>query len=509
MERLSVLAPSNANARTEALPGPVAVIARPCWMMLALGLCLASTPAVVVGQQHTPPTSLSTREIATRATPATVTIVTFDAAGDTLAQGSGFFVRSSAVVLTNWHVMQGAAAAVVIRPNGEEFSRVHFLDGDSTIDLALLKVPGYGLPVLPTRADAPAVGERVVTIGSPLGLAKTVAEGIVSAVRVVDGHKLIQISAPISHGSSGGAVLDQAGRVFAVSTAQIADGQQLNFAVPVRYALGLLTESHTERNLIAVFGGNGPAAGSASVASTSAARSTPAPGPAAIVRPTMDGIWVGREQGGPTAGPTAFGELLFIADGSGFMLYSPYLPGDTLADLWHVTPIEDARVAADGRIAFSLSRTDYDGYETDDGFVTNATVRSSDGAPAVHSHAVYQHTTLPLTQNGGPYDVTECRTYYYDANGQVGSPPLDWTGTLVAAVNRDTLYLEVSLQNADGGTTGLWGTSLLGADGAFDVAEKAGTHLTGTIHHGVITATWTDRRDGGSYFRGTLEATRR
>ena len=90
--------------------------------------------------------------------------------------------------------------------------------------------------------------------GTPLGLSRTVTEGIVSAIRMVSGRELVQISAPISHGSSGAAVIDRTGRAFAIATAAVEDGQQLNFAVPVRYAMGLLKPSLTERTLGEIFG---------------------------------------------------------------------------------------------------------------------------------------------------------------------------------------------------------------------------------------------------------------
>ena len=115
--------------------------------------------------------------------------------------------------------------------------------------VALLQIPGAGFPNLVTRADIPPAGSRVVVVGSPLGLARTVTEGIVSATRLSQGSELVQISAAISHGSSGGPVLDGHGRVFAIASAFLAEGQQLNFAIPVRYAVGLLATHPNPRPL--------------------------------------------------------------------------------------------------------------------------------------------------------------------------------------------------------------------------------------------------------------------
>ena len=122
-------------------------------------------------------TGLSTAEIARRAKPATVVIATIDAAGDTSGFGSGVIVRSDGVVLTNWHVIRGASAAVVQLASGELYDRVDIIDLDSIADIAVLKIPGYQLPVVGVGAGLPTVGERVVAIGAPRGYTETVSEG--------------------------------------------------------------------------------------------------------------------------------------------------------------------------------------------------------------------------------------------------------------------------------------------------------------------------------------------
>lgn len=216
---------------------------------------LAAYLTLTVGAVAQNRPALTTVQVAKLANPSTVTIVTLGSASDTLAVGSGFVVDAQGIVVTNWHVLEGARKAVIELPGGERFEAVRFLAGDSLADLALLKFPGFDLPALTTRTSIPEPGEKVVVIGSPLGLSETVSEGIVSAVRVLDGRQLVQMSAPISPGSSGGPVLDDRGRVFAVATSYLRKGQQLNFAVPIRYALGLLTEQNTPQALELVFGG--------------------------------------------------------------------------------------------------------------------------------------------------------------------------------------------------------------------------------------------------------------
>jgi len=204
----------------------------------------------------------STAEVARSTMPATVTILALGEAGDTLAQGSGFIVRSDGVIVTNWHVLHGASRALVVLADHERFSRVSVLDADSAIDIALLKVPGYGLPAVPVRASIPSVGEKVIAIGSPFGLSQTVSEGIVSASRIRNGRELVQITAPISPGSSGGPLLDATGRAFAITTLYLVGGQQLNFAVPVRYAMGLLSDASSPRSISQVFGNASSSSGS-------------------------------------------------------------------------------------------------------------------------------------------------------------------------------------------------------------------------------------------------------
>lgn len=152
--------------------------------------------------------------------------------------------------------MEGASRAVVILANGRRVTAIQALAADAEHDVALLNLDldGGNFPALPMTESIPVLGTKVVAIGSPLGLSQTVSEGIVSAHRDLDGHQLVQISAPISPGSSGGPVLNEYGRVFAIATAQLRGGQQLNFAVPVRYAIQLLATRPSARPIADLFG---------------------------------------------------------------------------------------------------------------------------------------------------------------------------------------------------------------------------------------------------------------
>ncbi len=135
------------------------------------------------------PTALTTQAISSASAGAVVTILTFDREGKQVSQGSGFIVRPQGVVITNWHVLEGAARASVTLRSGEVFERVSFLNGDQDADVAILKIPGFGLPTVQVTATVPAVGAKIIALGSPFGLTGSVSEGIVSAVRVVEGAK--------------------------------------------------------------------------------------------------------------------------------------------------------------------------------------------------------------------------------------------------------------------------------------------------------------------------------
>jgi len=196
---------------------------------------------------------LTTSEIAATVGSSVVTITTLDSTGREIGQGSGFLVRGDGVIVTNWHVLAGAAAASIMLKSGASFNRVMFLGGDQAIDVALIRVQGADMPTVQMTPSLPDVGAKIVTLGSPLGFTNTVSEGIVSAIRDLDGQQLVQVTAPISPGSSGGAILDQLGRVFAISTGSVKAGQQINFGIPVKSVLTLLESSLTERPLGAVF----------------------------------------------------------------------------------------------------------------------------------------------------------------------------------------------------------------------------------------------------------------
>ncbi|HMG75477.1 MAG TPA: tetratricopeptide repeat protein [Pyrinomonadaceae bacterium] len=173
-------------------------------------------------------------ELVRRIKPSAVAIETFDARGEKLSRGSGFFVDVDRVV-TNRHVIEGAYRAEVHLNSGHSFPVKNVLAVDAEGDVALLKVDAPANLVRPLSLDrtSPQEGESVVVIGNPFGLEGSVTNGIVSAVRDIPGFgRIIQITAPISPGSSGSPVVNMQGQVIGVATLQITGGQSVNFAIP-------------------------------------------------------------------------------------------------------------------------------------------------------------------------------------------------------------------------------------------------------------------------------------
>jgi tetratricopeptide (TPR) repeat protein len=173
-------------------------------------------------------------ELVKRIKPSAVAIETFTARGERLSRGSGFFIAVDKV-LTNRHVIENAQRVEISLMNDKRYVVKGVLAVDGEGDLALLQVDVPKEHVVPLLIDktTPLEGESIVVIGNPYGLEGSVSNGIVSAVREIPGYgKIIQITAPISPGSSGSPVVNMKGQVVGIATLQAAEGQSLNFAVP-------------------------------------------------------------------------------------------------------------------------------------------------------------------------------------------------------------------------------------------------------------------------------------
>ncbi|UCD88701.1 MAG: serine protease [Desulfobacterales bacterium] len=176
---------------------------------------------------------------------AVVKITTYDVEMEQIGIGSGFFIDEDGVLITNYHVLNGAYTAYAKTYDGREYQIQRVLAYNKTADLIKVKVkiPEKSFHKVEVTRDIPRIAERILVVGSPLGLDQTVSEGIVSAVREFPNiGKIFQMSAPASRGSSGSPVINMDGKVIGVVSFIVEPGQNLNFAVAGQSVLDLKDE---------------------------------------------------------------------------------------------------------------------------------------------------------------------------------------------------------------------------------------------------------------------------
>jgi hypothetical protein len=174
----------------------------------------------------------------------------FDHDGIETGSATAFLASAEGSLVTAYHVLSGAEHASALANDGTRYEVEGLLAADAKHDLAILSLRGYALPYL--RIADPRdlrVGEQVVVIGGPLGLVGTVSAGIISARRTIDGSPRMQITAPISPGSSGSPVLDISGQVIGVVTSMLTKGQLVNIATPLD-AVATLASRVTENTAV-------------------------------------------------------------------------------------------------------------------------------------------------------------------------------------------------------------------------------------------------------------------
>lgn len=162
-----------------------------------------------------------------------VMLQVFDDQRQCYKTGSGVIVHEGGYILTNFHVVSGGRYfGILLEEEQEVFYTNELIKYHPDFDLAILRMQKHRTPIPVRRGGPPLVrGQKVVAIGSPLGLFNTVSDGIISGFRTVGERSMIQFTAPTSHGSSGGALLDLYGNLIGVITAGFDDGQNLNLAV--------------------------------------------------------------------------------------------------------------------------------------------------------------------------------------------------------------------------------------------------------------------------------------
>lgn len=219
---------------------------------LIFPLLLCMWPVLALGQTQS--ASTTGGAIYKKASPAVVTIELYDSKGEVFKSGSGFIVSPEGAILTNYHVIAHSKQATVRLANRDAYDTVEVLDIDKHKDIALIKIKAFGLPSLILgRSNTVEVGDTVFSLSNPLGvLENTLSQGIVSGIRPRDGYHEFQISAPISHGSSGGPIFDANGEVVGIAVGFFEGGQNLNFAIPIDYARGMLSATEA-RPLASVY----------------------------------------------------------------------------------------------------------------------------------------------------------------------------------------------------------------------------------------------------------------
>ena len=166
--------------------------------------------------------------------------------------GSGFFINADGYLITNFHVIEGETEITVEvyrqvdgQLDRESYKKVRIMAINKFQDLALLKIEDKNAPkfkyVTLGNSDALSVGDPVFAIGSPMGLERTVTEGILSTkTREMEGELYLQTTAQINPGNSGGPLFDMAGDVIGVTNMKIMFGEGLGFAIPVELVRNFL-----------------------------------------------------------------------------------------------------------------------------------------------------------------------------------------------------------------------------------------------------------------------------
>jgi tetratricopeptide (TPR) repeat protein len=209
-------------------PGPTASATLPQWSTCGLaGLVLALGVA--------PPAALAApaEVVFERASGSVVVVERLDQNGQRKGYGSGV-VTGYGELATSCHLLNGAARLRVRSDHARIEASLAYPDPER--DLCLLSAPGLSASPVPIAdADLLKVGQRVYAIGTPKGLERTLSEGLVSSLRPRSRSFLIQTTAPMSPGSSGGGLFDEEGRLIGIATHQYTRGQNLNFAVPASW----------------------------------------------------------------------------------------------------------------------------------------------------------------------------------------------------------------------------------------------------------------------------------
>ena len=208
---------------------------------------------------------LSVSEISEKVSPSVFYIEVYDYSGTATGSGSGFFISSNGVAVTNYHVIEDTSSATITTTDGNKYNVDSVIAYDKDLDVAIIRVNQNTVngsnfsnfqSVNIANSDDIQAGQTIYAIGSPLGLQNTISNGIISNVSQKLGDEtFIQITAPISHGSSGGALVNELGEVIGITSAGIVEAQNIGFAIPINMiklfdlnALGVSYEEYASYN---------------------------------------------------------------------------------------------------------------------------------------------------------------------------------------------------------------------------------------------------------------------
>ncbi len=211
-----------------------------------LSLCV-SLPSVTLSQEFIPKT---TPEVVKQVSAAVVVLTSEGRGLSPNSQASGVIINDGRTIVTNLHAVAGASRVSVHFEDGRNTEAMGYLDVDEERDLVCIQIQerfkSVSYPDLAPLKNL-RIGQKVIAIGSPQGLANTVSEGIISGIREFDeGTKVIQTTAPVSPGSSGGGLFNDQGELIGITSFLHTGGQNLNFAYPTDYILPLLVKTEPQ-----------------------------------------------------------------------------------------------------------------------------------------------------------------------------------------------------------------------------------------------------------------------
>ena len=196
-------------------------------------------------------TALDISEVISGYEKSVVMIIVYNSRGVAKSQGSGCFINERGAVITNAHVVDSASTIKVQISDTLSFNATILLT-DSLKDLALIKIETdstISRPFILSKISQYKTGQHVIAIGNPLGLEKTVSDGIISRIRTTEeGVEYIQTTVPISPGSSGGVLLNDRGELIGITTLSLTTGQNINFAVGASSIRNFVDEYNAKYN---------------------------------------------------------------------------------------------------------------------------------------------------------------------------------------------------------------------------------------------------------------------